>query len=68
MNDVRWMQGGCVGGPLSRVNVLLAHVFAVEDCYYTSTLALFPGPTQLSVACSTVKREEPGIFSHVSMT
>jgi len=29
-------------------------------------LALFPGPAQLSVACSTEKRGEPGIFSHVS--
>ena len=29
-------------------------------------LASFPGPTQLSVACSTEKRGEPGIFSHVS--
>ena len=32
------------------------------------TLALFPGPAQLSVASSTVKRGEAGIFSHVSMT
>ena len=31
-------------------------------------LASFPGPTQLSIACSTEKRGEPGIFSHVSMT
>ena len=29
-------------------------------------LASFPGPAQLSVACSTEKRGEPGIFSHVS--
>ena len=29
-------------------------------------LASFPGPAQLSVACSTVKRGEPGIFSHVN--
>jgi len=29
-------------------------------------LASFPGPTQLSVASSTVKQGEPGIFSHVS--
>ena len=28
----------------------------------------FPGPAQLFVACSTIKRGEPGIFSHVSMT
>ena len=27
---------------------------------------MFPGPAQLSVACSTEKRGEPGIFSHVS--
>ena len=31
-------------------------------------LASFPGPAQLFVACSTEKRGEPGIFSHVSMT
>ena len=31
-------------------------------------LALFPGPAQLSVTCSTEKRGEPGIFSHMSMT
>ena len=31
-------------------------------------IASFPGPTQLFVACSTEKRGEPGIFSHVSMT
>ena len=30
-------------------------------------LASFPGPAQLSVACSTKNQEEPGIFSHVSM-
>ena len=29
-------------------------------------LASFPGSAQLSVACSTEKRGEPGIFSHVS--
>ena len=29
-------------------------------------IASFPGPAQLSVACSTEKRGEPGIFSHVS--
>ena len=28
-------------------------------------VASFPGPAQLSVACSTEKRGEPGIFSHV---
>jgi len=31
-------------------------------------VASFPGPAQLSVACSTEKRGEPGIFSHVNMT
>ena len=31
-------------------------------------VASFPGTAQLSVACSTEKRGEPGIFSHVSMT
>ena len=34
--------------------------------YQESILASFPGPAQLSVACSTEKRGEPGIFSHVS--
>ena len=29
-------------------------------------IASFPGPAQLSIACSTEKRGEPGIFSHVS--
>ena len=32
-------------------------------CFY---IASFPGPAQLSVARSTEKRGEPGIFSHVS--
>ena len=32
----------------------------------SAPLASFPGPAQLSVACSTEKRGEPGIFSHVS--
>jgi len=31
-------------------------------------VASFPGPAQLSIACSMVKWEEPGIFSRVSMT
>ena len=35
------------------------------DC---SIVASFPGPTQLSVACNTVKREEPGVFFHMRMT
>ena len=29
------------------------------------TVTSFPGSDQLSVACSTEKRGEPGIFSHV---
>ena len=32
------------------------------------SIASFPGPAQLFVACSTKKRGEPGIFSHMSMT
>ena len=35
---------------------------------YWHDLASFLGPAQLSVACSTEKWGEPGIFSHVSMT
>ena len=36
---------------------------------YTCVLvASFPGPAQLSVACSMKKQGKPGIFSHVSMT
>ena len=31
-------------------------------------VASFPGPAQLSIACSAEKRGEPGIFSHMSMT
>ena len=31
----------------------------------THWIASFPGPTQLSVACSMVKRGKPGIFSYV---
>ena len=37
----------------------------IRTCVYR--IASFPGPTQLFVACSTEKRGEPGIFSHVSM-
>ena len=33
----------------------------------THFIASFPSPAQLSVACSTEKRGEPGIFSHGSM-
>ena len=35
---------------------------------HTFHLASFLGPAQLSITCSTEKRGEPGIFSHVSMT
>ena len=35
---------------------------------HSRILVSFPGPAQLFVACSTEKRGEPGIFSHVSMT
>ena len=35
---------------------------------YTYMVASYSGPTQLSVACSTEKWGEPGIFSHVTMT
>ena len=37
-----------------------------DSCY--DSLASFPGPTQLIVACSTEKRGEPGMFPHVSIT
>ena len=30
-----------------------------------NNLVSFPGPAQLSIACSTEKRGDPGIFSHV---
>ena len=30
-------------------------------------IASYPGPAQLSVACSMEKQGGPGIFSHVSM-
>ena len=36
-------------------------------CSNSYILASFPGPAQLSIACSTEKRGEPGIFSHVNM-
>ena len=39
------------------------------DCpYLVYSLALFPGPAQLFVTCSTEKCGEPDIFSHVNMT
>ena len=44
--------------------VFLPSHYPVYDC----SLASFPGPAQLFVACSTEKRGEPGIFSHVNMT
>jgi len=36
--------------------------------YWSSNLALFIGPAQLFIVCSTEKWGEPGIFSHMSMT
>ena len=38
-----------------------------EDRVMNHDLASFPGPTQLSVACSMENRGESGIFSHMSM-
>ena len=40
-------------------------------CYHFESshgnmVASFPGPAQLSVACSMEKQGEPGIFSHMS--
>ena len=35
----------------------------IETLQYYSSLASFPGPAQLSVACSAEKRGEPGIYS-----
>ena len=51
----------CGGGGERHIRVpvsMLPHVPGV---------ASFLGPAQLFVACSTEKRGEPGIFSHVSM-
>ena len=53
-----WLQVTNSGWWWPAKEVILIHV----------SLALYPGHTQLSVAFSTVKRGEPGIFSHVSMT
>ena len=39
----------------------------IDSVEVSIVLASFPGPAQLFVACSTEKRGEPGIFSHVSM-
>ena len=50
---------------------LKAYVYVhsiAHDKYYSTVIALFPGPAQLFVAISMEKCEEPGIFSHVSMT
>ena len=46
------------------------HLFSFRKLFVTlvriqGMVASFPGPAQLSVACSTEKRGEPGIFSHV---
>ena len=35
-----------------------------QNFHIPDNIASLPGPTQLSVACSTEKQEEPGIFSH----
>ena len=35
-----------------------------QNFHIPDNIASFPGPTQLSVACSTEKQGEPGIFSH----
>ena len=57
--------------PLARC-VILFLTFPLSTPMYihtpTTHVASFPGPAQLSVACSTIKRGEPGVFSHVSMT
>ena len=53
----------------SRGNSLLIYwaCSTLHDVIHKCThwIASFPGPTQLSVACSTVKRGKPGIFSYV---
>ena len=35
-----------------------------QNFHIPDNIASFPGPTQLSVTCSTEKQGEPGIFSH----
>ena len=62
---VKWVQYCCMGTPIwerweqdwMRPQVILSRCI----------IASFPGPAQLSVACSMEKWGEPGIFSHVSM-
>ena len=39
----------------------------VHVCKPQARVTSFPGSTQLSIACSTEKQGEPGIFSHMSM-
>ena len=51
------------------ISVISVYLFTY--CKWSNTrwwegLALFPGPAQLSIACSTKKRREPGIFSHIN--
>ena len=41
-------------------------VFVCHKCY--RSLASFPGPAHLSIACSTEKQGEIGIFSHMAIT
>ena len=59
---------GRVGKPNNIIPYPTVPWEGINELDYTLSLASFPGPAQLSVACSTEKRGEPGIFSHVSMT
>ena len=61
-NDIRVKEK-----PHSQSSITLSSL-AARVALCDGGLASFPDPTQLSVACSTEKRGEPGIFSHVSMT
>ena len=49
-------------------SVFMHVVIAQLQMHLGTITALFQGPSQLSIACSTEKRGEPGIFFHVSMT
>ena len=51
----------------SNLDHKLTKVYNLCINYTHISRASSPGPAQLSVACSTVKQGEPGIFSHVSM-
>ena len=80
--DVGLMTGDVTINPSASCIVMTTEVSMEEEdegldnwnvCYINLYLTLcclasFPGPAQLFVACSTEKRREPGIFSHVSMT